>query len=51
MSGLVDFATATVLPDWPLEDDTGVDAQDDGFTQPETIAMGIADCGRRLKDS
>lgn len=38
VSGGIDFAADTALPDWPLAEETGV-----GFCQDETLALGIAD--------
>jgi len=43
VSGGIDFAADTALPDWPLAEETGVGGQDDGFCQDETLALGIAD--------
>lgn len=51
MSGLNDFANESAVPDWPLESETGVSADDVGFCQNETIAFGIADVGLVEKDS
>lgn len=55
MSGLIDFATVSPVPDVALEEETGVaDVSADDYLvgcRRTTIALGFADADRIEKDS